>query len=109
MDIGWLYLSGAILFELGGTVCLKYSDGFTRWPFVVGLVSLYGLCFFMLSLTLRTIQLSVAYAIWGGIGTLLIATIGIFVFKEPFTWLKAASILLIVGGVVGLNLGGTQN
>jgi len=55
------------------------------------------------------IDVSVAYAVWAGIGTALIAGIGIFYFKEPLSPVKAMSILLIIIGVVGLNLGGVEH
>ena len=64
------------------------------------------LSFGMLTLALKPIDVSVAYAVWSGVGTALIATIGVLWFNEPMTALKLISLALIIGGVVGLNLSG---
>ena len=104
--MGWLYLMLAILSEVSGTTSLKFSEGFTRPLPSVLVVVCYGLSFFMLSLTLKRIDVSVAYAVWSGLGTALIASIGFLWFKEPVTALKIASIGLIIIGVIGLNVGG---
>ena len=69
----------------------------------------YAFSFALLTLALKTLELSFTYAVWSGFGTALIATIGFIYFREPVTLLKIASILLIVMGVVGLNLGGAKN
>jgi small multidrug resistance pump len=60
------------------------------------------------SLTLKKLEIGVIYAIWSGLGTALIVLVGVLWFKEPLTILKTASILLIIAGVVGLNLGGAH-
>jgi small multidrug resistance pump len=101
-----LFLLLAILFEVSGTTCMKLSQGFTRlWP-SIGLGVFYATSLAFLTLALKRIDVSVAYAVWSGLGTALIAVIGIAVFREPLTALKISSIVLIVLGVVGLNLGG---
>ena len=66
----------------------------------------YILSLISLTLALKKVDVSVAYAVWSGIGTALIALIGIFYFKEPSTAIKILSICLIITGVVGLNLSG---
>ena len=100
------YLILAILFEVAGTTSLKFSQGFTRIIPSVILVLCYGMSFWMLSLTLKKIEVGIAYAVWSALGTALITAIGILWFKEPITVVKIASIALIILGVVGLNLGG---
>lgn len=101
----YVFLLGAIVSEVIGTSALKLSDGFSKlWPSVV-VVLAYGLSFFLLSLTLKRMGVGTAYAIWSGLGTALIVIIGIFYFKEDVSVLKVTSILLIVIGVIGLNLG----
>jgi small multidrug resistance pump len=105
----WLMLVGAILFEVAGTTCMKLSDGFTRPLPSVLIFVFYGVAFTLLTLALKRIDVSVAYAVWSAIGTAVIAGIGIVWFKEPFTALKVASLLLIIAGVVGLNLGGSTH
>jgi small multidrug resistance pump len=102
----WLYLGLAILLEVSGTTCMKLSDGFTRVAPSILLVVFYALSFGMLTLALKRIDVSVAYAVWSGVGTALIATIGVLWFKEPATALKLVSIGLIILGVVGVNLSG---
>jgi small multidrug resistance pump len=101
-----LLLVSAIFFELIATSALKASDGFTR-PLPASMtVTGYAASFYLLSLTLRRMEVSVVYAIWSGAGTALMALVGYFLFAEPLPPLKLASIGLIVLGVVGLNLAG---
>ena len=102
----WLYLALAILLEVSGTTCMKLSQGFTKVVPSVLLFVFYTLSMGMLTLALRRIDVSVAYAVWSGVGTALIATIGVLWFKEPVTALKLISLGLIILGVVGLNLSG---
>ena len=102
----WLYLALAILLEVTGTTCMKLSEGFTKLVPSILLFVFYSLSFGMLTLALKRIDVSVAYAVWSGMGTALIATIGVLWFKEPMTALKLISLALIIIGVVGLNLGG---
>ena len=105
----WVFLVLAILLEVSGTTCMKLSEGFTRTVPSILLFIFYSLSFWMLTLALKRIDVSVAYAIWSGMGTALIATIGVMWFKEPITAMKLISLALIIGGVVGLNLeGGTH-
>ncbi len=104
--VNWLYLTGAILFEVAGTTSMKLSDGFSKVVPSVAMICFYLLSLGLLSLALKKIDVSIAYAIWSGIGTAVIAGIGIFYFKEPATALKLASVALIIAGVVGLNLSG---
>jgi len=102
----WLYLVLAILLEVSGTTCMKLSEGFTRMVPSILLVVFYTLSFGMLTLALKRIDVSIAYAIWSGVGTALIASIGVLWFREPATAMKLISLGLIIMGVVGLNLSG---
>jgi small multidrug resistance pump len=102
----WLYLILAILAEVAGTTCMKLSVGFTRLTPSVLMWVLYGICFYFLTLALKKVDLGIAYAIWSGVGTALIATIGVLYFREPVTILKIVGIVAIIGGVVALNLSG---
>lgn len=106
--MAWLYLALAIVSEVAGTTSMKLSEGFTRPGWAVGIFVFYGLSIYLLTLSLKTIDVSVSYAIWAGLGTALIASIGVLVFGEPLTALKMVSLALIVAGVVGLNLGGAH-
>ena len=102
----WLYLVLAILLEVSGTTCMKLSEGFTKTVPSILLFVFYTLSFSMLTLALKRIDVSIAYAVWSGVGTALIATIGVLWFKEPVTMIKLVSLGLIIIGVVGLNLSG---
>ncbi|MBW4564103.1 MAG: multidrug efflux SMR transporter [Mojavia pulchra JT2-VF2] len=105
MSISWLYLFAAILLEVLGTTCMKLSQGFTKvGPSVLIFIS-YGLCLAFLTLCLKKLEISVAYSVWAGLGTTLIALIGIFWFRESTTPMKLISISLIIIGVIGLNSG----
>lgn len=107
--MSFIYLALAILFEVGGTTCLKLSDGLTRPMASVGIFVLYSAAFAFLALALKRLEVSSVYAIWSGAGTALIAVIGVAVFDESFSAVKAASIALIIIGVVGLNLSGAAH
>lgn len=82
---------------------MKVSQGFTRGLPSVLIFVFYAFSFAALTLALKNLDLSIAYAIWAGIGTVLITLIGFLYFGEQATLLKAACITLIVIGVVGLN------
>lgn len=103
MHSAWYFLGGAILFEVAGTTCMKLSKGFTELTPSIMIFVFYGCAFGLNTVAIKTIELSVAYAIWSGIGTALTATIGILYFKEPATAVKLASLGLIVIGVIGLH------
>ena len=64
----------------------------------------YVLALLGLALALRTLEVGIAYAVWAGAGTLLIATLGVIFFKESMSTLKVLSMLLVIAGIVGLNL-----
>jgi len=98
------YLAIAIILEIGGTTALKLSDGFTRLAPAGIVVICYVTSFGLLSLALRGIDLSVAYAVWSGVGTAAVAAIGILWFGEPAGVAKLLSLALIVLGVAGLHL-----
>lgn len=102
------YLLLAIGFEVTGTTALKLSNGFTKLVPSIIVVAGYALSFFIMSQTLKKIDVGTAYAIWSGLGTALIATIGVLWFKEPLTMLKIGSIAFIILGVIGLNIGGSS-
>lgn len=102
--MSWSYLIIAILLEVSGTTCLKLSQGFTKTLPSVLLFILYGCSFTALSLALKKMDVSVAYAVWSGVGTTLITIVGVLWFREPLNAVKMISIGLIVLGVIGLHL-----
>lgn len=100
----WIYLAIAIVAEVIATSCLKPSEGFTRlWP-SLAVVAGYGLAFFFLSLTLRTIPVGVAYAVWSGVGIVLVATVGWLAFGQKLDAPAVIGMAMIIGGVAVLNL-----
>ncbi len=105
----WLYLAGAIVLEVAGTSCMKLSQGFSRLIPSILIFVFYSLSFVGLTFALKKIEVGIAYAVWSGIGTALIAVIGVVYFKESLTLVKVLSILLIIIGVAGLNLGGVKH
>jgi small multidrug resistance pump len=100
--LAWFYLLLAIFAEVGGTTAMKLSAGFSRLEPSLAIFIFYSLSFAFLSCSLKRISLGFAYAIWSGIGTLLIFIIGICFFNEPFTLLKMTSLAFIIVGVMGL-------
>jgi len=102
--MSWVYLVCAITMEVIGTTNMKLSEGFTKTLPSILMFVFYVFSFAFLTLALKKIDLSLTYAIWSGVGTALIATIGFLYFKEPVTAIKIGSIALIVIGVVGLML-----
>jgi small multidrug resistance pump len=99
----WAVLSVAILFEVAGTTCMRLSEGFTRLTPSLLIFVFYAISFMLNTMVTRTLGLSVVYAVWSGVGTVLTAMIGYLYFKEPATALKLASAGLIVIGVIGLH------
>ena len=97
-------LTAAILLEICGTTSLKLSDGFTRIEPSIAVVFCYIASFALLGLALRGIELSVAYAVWSGVGTAVVAAIGIIWFGESAAPAKLLCLALIVLGVAGLHL-----
>ena len=100
------YLATAIVLEICGTTSLKLSEGFTRIGPTGVVVFCYAASFALLSLALRGIDLSIAYAVWSGVGTAIVVAIGIFWVNEPAGAWKLLSLTLIVLGVAGLHLSG---
>jgi small multidrug resistance pump len=106
--LAWTYLSAAIATEVVGTVFLRYTDGFTRpAPSILVLVN-YAASLWLTALALRELEVSLAYAVWAGVGTAAVAIIGMAALGETVNGLKLASIALVISGVVGLNLSGAN-
>lgn len=104
--MAYVYLVAAILSEVAATTCLKSSDGFSKLLPSLGVVVGYVTAFALLGQTLKTVPVSVAYALWSAMGTALIAAIGITLMGEPVTILTIVGLGLIIVGVVTLHLGG---
>ncbi|MGQ9549197.1 MAG: DMT family transporter [Roseiflexus sp.] len=105
---GLALLFGAIVCELIGTTALKAADGFTRLLPTLLVIVGYGASFYLMSLSLRTIPLGIAYAIWSGLGTAAIAMIGVIVWRERVNVAAITGIVLIIIGVMLLNIFGDE-
>lgn len=100
----WIYLAIAIISEVIATSFLKSAEGFTRfWPSLMVVVG-YLLAFYLLSLTLKTIPVGVAYAIWSGIGIVLIALSGWLFLGQSLDTPAVIGLALIVAGVIVINV-----
>jgi quaternary ammonium compound-resistance protein SugE len=100
----WIYLVTAGFFEVGWAMGLKYSQGFTKiLPSAITVAGMVA-SFYFLSLSLKSLPLGNAYAIWTGIGTVGTVVLGIILFKEPINVMRMICIALIVVGIVGLKM-----
>ena len=100
----WLILFLAGLFEIGWAIGLKYTEGFSRLVPSVLTVGAMIISIVLLGVALKTLPVGTAYAAWTGIGAVGTAALGIYLFGEPATAARLASIGLIVAGIVGLKL-----
>ena len=104
MTMQWIYLAIAIVSEVIATSSLKAAEGFTRWvPSLIVIVG-YASSFYFLSLTLRTIPIGVAYAIWSGVGVALVTLIGWSIYHQSLNIAALIGITLIISGVIVLCL-----
>jgi quaternary ammonium compound-resistance protein SugE len=103
-NLAWVILFVAGLFEIGWAIGLKYTEGFTRLvPSVLTLAAMI-LSIVLLGMALKALPVGTAYAVWTGIGAVGTAALGIYLFGEPATAARLASIGLIVAGIVGLKV-----
>ncbi len=98
-------LSASIVLEVFGTTMMKLSEGFTAPLFTALTLAGYLVSFTLLTFTLKHLSLGLVYGIWGGVGTVLTAAIGIIAWGDPFNGITCVGIALVVGGVVLLNQG----
>lgn len=102
--MSWAYLLVSIVGEVIATTMMKLSEGFSKpIPSIITAVG-YGIAFYFLSLALKSIPVSVAYAIWAGAGIVLISAIGYFYFKQSFDFPGIVGIILILAGVATINI-----
>lgn len=100
--MAWVYLVIAGLLEIAWAISLKYTQGFTKLGPSIITVAFMVLSFSLLSISLRTLPVGTAYAVWTGIGVIGTAVLGIVLFREPASFARMICIGLIVVGVVGL-------
>ncbi|MFP7493056.1 multidrug efflux SMR transporter [Terribacillus saccharophilus] len=102
--MGYLFLAVSIIFEVFSSTMLKLSNGFKHLLPIIGLVVGYGVSFYSLSVTLKSLPLGVVYATWSGIGTILTVMIGVLLFKEKINKKGALGIIILLIGLVMMNL-----
>lgn len=100
----YLILAFAVAFETVGTFALKLSDQFSKPLPSILVVLAYAASFYLLSITLRTMSVGVVYALWSGLGIVLVATIGWAVFGETLDLPAIAGLLMIIGGIMMIHL-----
>ena len=105
MPTSWMFLIAAILLEVCGTTSMKLSDGFAKIVPSVLIFVFYGLSMVCLTFAVKRIDISVAYAVWSGLGTGVVAVIGVWWFGESLGIVRIGALALIVIGVVAVNLG----
>jgi small multidrug resistance pump len=104
----FLLLGVAIVVEVGATALLPKAEGFTNPGWAAVVFGGYAFSIWLLTVVVKEMPVSVAYAIWAGAGTALVAMVGLLFLGEQLTLVKAASLAMIVAGVVGLNLAGAH-
>ena len=104
----WLVLGIAILLDLSGTICLKLSHCFSRLLPSIGVVCFYLGSFALMAQSLKTLEVGIVYAIWAGVGTALIAVVGVLAFGETITAFKILGLLMIIGGTFLLRMASAQ-
>jgi small multidrug resistance pump len=100
----WLLLSASVISEVVGTLALKYSDGFTRLVPTLATLACYGCAIWLMSVSVKYLEVGLTYAVWAGAGTALITLMGILVFNESASLLRLCGIAFIIVGVITLNL-----
>lgn len=105
----YVYLAAAIIFEILGTISMKYAEGFTKVIPSVLIFVCYGICFVSLTIALKSLPVSMVYAIWAGVGTAIMAVVGLLMFGEPLPLQKILATSLIILGVVMLNFSGKHH
>ena len=105
--MGWILLLIAIVTEVTATLALRAAGEGNRVAIAVAVVG-YVTSLGLLAVVVKHLDVSVAYAVWAGLGTALVALFGVAMLGEPPTALKIGSVMLIIAGVVGLNLSGAH-
>ena len=107
--MGWVLLIVAILLEVAGTTNMKLSEGFSKLVPSVLVLFFYALSIIALTFAVNRLEVSVAYAVWSGMGTALVAIIGLWFFQESVTGIKMIALGLIIVGVVMLHLTSSES
>jgi small multidrug resistance pump len=103
-SIAWLILAASVVSEVVGTIALKHSNGFTNWAATLGAALSFLLAIWLMSLSLKHIEMGITYSVWAGSASAAIAVIGIVLYGESFAAIKLIGLVMVVLGVVALNL-----
>ena len=102
--MAYLYLLGAIIFEVTGTLLLPFSKNFTK-PFLsIGILISYSISFYLLTYAIKGIPIAIAYSTWAGMGILLITVFGFIFYNQSIQWQSLIGLVLIVLGVTIVNI-----
>lgn len=104
MDHAWLLLGGAIVGEIVAALALRFSDGFVKPAPTLLALTAFGAAFYLVSVALKTLPLSIAYPVWAGSGTVGVALVGILALRETMSVRKVVGVLLVALGIVLLNI-----
>ncbi len=102
--MAYLYLAGAIVFEILGTNLLKKTEGFTNLLYTAIVLISYGVAFYGLSIAVKTLPIGLVYATWSGAGIVLVALVSYILFKQPLDMAAIIGMSLIVVGVFLMNV-----
>lgn len=102
VDEAWFALAIAIIFGVLGTIAMKQSNGLREFRHTIYLVFFYSISFAAMTVAIKYIELSMVYAVWSGVGTILMAAVGMMYFHEKFSFRKIIYLVFIVIGVIGL-------
>ena len=100
----YVFLAGAIVFEVIGTLLLPVTQNFTRAIPTVMMIGCYAVAFYCLTFAIRDIPIAIVYAIWSGVGVFLIAVFSALVYKQMLEWQAIVGLVLIISGVALVNL-----
>lgn len=104
----WITLSFAIFCEISGTLCLKWAVNNNTVPGFVLAILMIAISYIFLSISVKKIALGVAYAMWEGVGILLITLFSLFLFQETCSFLKIVSMVLLIAGIILIKAGTTK-
>ena len=102
--IAWLLLAASIVSEVIGTIALKHSHGFAKLLPTLGAASCFLLAIWLMSLSLKHIEMGITYAVWAGSATAILALVGIALYGESISMFKLIGMVMLIGGVIVLNL-----
>jgi small multidrug resistance pump len=104
----WFLLGISVISEVAGTVALKHSDGFSRFAPAVAAGFFYVVAVWLMSISMKQLEMGITYAVWAGCGTAITALAGIAIYGESASSFKLAGLSLVIIGIVLLNLGARQ-